>query len=41
MLYARFTYLQNMSSEDPNSEKCSNRVRLLIQNMFENKSSGW
>lgn len=30
-----------MPSEDPNCEKCSNRVRLLIQNMFENKSSGW
>lgn len=40
-IYTRFTYLQNMPDEDPNCEKCSNRVRLLIQNMFENKASGW
>lgn len=41
LLYKRFNYLQNLSDDDENASKCTNRVRLLIQNMFENKASGW
>lgn len=40
-LFARFEHLQNMKNDDPDHDKCSNRVRLLIQNMFENKASNW
>jgi hypothetical protein len=30
-----------MKDEDPDSSKCSNRVRLLVQNMFDNRETGW
>jgi len=39
-VFTRFDELQKMSESDP-ANKCSQRIKILIKNLFSEKESGW
>jgi len=39
-IFDRFKEFETLSLDDPRN-RCENRIKILITNMFSNKASGW